>query len=212
MVSAAVAANRRRRDAAGAVLTLWVVILAPAAGLLAAGAAVLPSYVSAEAAVQDTADGLAFIAATQRETQPAGDLPTLPPCGDLTDVTCNAMWDRFVADLGSRGVDARTVSGYYTDTSQEVLGAGGLAPCPPGQALALSSGAVAVSVTADFAADTWAAAVIWREPVTLGARSVGGQHTLSAADRAASCVAVYDPYDTGAWGFWSASPRHLLGR
>ena len=202
-----------RRDSRGASLTLWTVILAPVAALTASAAYALPRYFAAADAAQETAAGIAFVAHIQREAQPAGRLAGLPPCGDISDAACGEMWDRFVADLGSRGVDTRSVRGLYSDAAHTLPARGGTVPCAAPRGLGLASDAVAVTVVVDYAAESWAEANIWGGPIAVGARHAGAAHTdMSPGDRAATCLAIYDLEDPAARQFWDASPRHLLGR
>ena len=165
-------------------MSLWVVLMVPVAVFAAVVAMATPQRLRAESSMDEAAADLAKMAAAWRhgEQTAQGPLEGFPPecsSGDpYVSGRCEVLFEALARDLGSMGVDVRSLRGYYSDslTASALPGAAAL-PCgigdPAGRYRSVVLDATHVAVVADWNEAGWAAAQVWPQGLQMGAESVG---------------------------------------
>ena len=173
--------RRGRLDERGGAVSLWVVLMVPVAIFAAVAAMAAPLRLRAETSVDEAAADLAKLAAAWRhgEEAPRGLLEGFPPecaSGDpYVSGRCEALFEPLARDLGSLGVDLRSLRGYYSDALTAAPASGAL-PCgigDPAGYRAVVLDATHVAIVADWRDAGWAAAQVWPRGLQMGGESVG---------------------------------------
>ena len=175
--------RRRRSDQRGGAVSLWVVLMVPVAVFAAVVAMATPQRLRAESSMDETAADLAKLAAAWRhgEQTAQGPLEGFPPeCSSVDPYVsgrCEVLFEALARDLGSMGVDVRSLRGYYSDSlTTSPLPRAEALPCGIGDPAAYRSvvvDAAHVAVVADWREAGWAAAQVWPRGLRIGAESVG---------------------------------------
>ena len=178
-----------------------MVLMVPVAVFAAVVAMAAPQRLRAESSMDEAAADLAKLAVAWRhgEQTAQGPLEGFPPecsSGDpYVSGRCEVLFEALARDLGSMGVDVRSLRGYYSDAlTVSTLPAGEALPCgigDPGAYRSIVLDATHVVVVADWREAGWAAAQVWPEGLRMGAESVG-RLTVAVGPLAVDPLAV-DP-------------------